>query len=430
MNVSTTLSEVSAPDARRGDLIARIVWGIVLRAVDDAAAGQRVTFMLAGLTAEALEGIARNKPADLHGRSLLLKMNPKAAPGMRVHEDYLSDESAVHWRHNDEAEVIVFAPPDAEREGIGAGLGPISRIDEPRIIDQIEAWVTELGETGEANSYLREALRGLRDAREVCLDLQMWVDFICAIVDQGFAYKVDVRIKNAMPALRIPKDGIVKLPAFKPEGNPKARARDFAAAYREARLEAGVFATLMTPKHERVDVAAVRRRVEDFDHGNEPEVLEALDAVRTLLDDADNILPGGWRTSQETFCSKVSWERVGASLFGGGRSTSTESLGKRTLRFIEGNYGHDVTKEDRDLLDSLTNTTPREPRDVEVEFFNRWQERLGREVKLFKPWQKRLFSKEVMGHELLSAFAEGFEALIIAGDAALVEMTEPRILVR
>jgi len=430
MNVSTTLSEVSTPDARKGDLIARIVWGIVLRAVDDAAAGQRVTFMLAGLTAEALEGIARNKPADLHGRSLLLKMNSKAAPGMQVHVDFLSDESAVHWRHNDAADVIVFAPSDAEREGIGAGLGPISRIDEPRIIDQIPTWVAELGETGEANSYLRAALEGLRDAREVCLDLQMWVDFICAILDQGFAYKVDVRIKNAMPTLRIPKDGIVKLPAFKPEGNPKARARDFAAAFRDARLEAGVYATLMTPKHERVDVAAVRARVDAFDHGNEPEVIEALDVVRALLNDADNILPGGWRDSQEAFCLKVSWERVGASLFGGGRSSSTESLGKRTLRFIEGNYGHDVTKEDRDLLESLTNTTPREPRDIEVEFFNRWQERLSREVKLFKPWQKRLFSKEVIGHDLLSAFAEGFEALIIAGDAALVEMMEPRILVR
>lgn len=430
MNVSTTLSEVTVPDVRRGDLIAGIVWGIVLRAVQDSAAGQRVTFMLAGLTAEALEGIARNKPVDMHGRSLLLKMNPKAAPGMQVHSDYLSDESAVHWRHNDEADVIVFAPSDAEREGIGAGLGPISRIDEPRIIDQIPAWVAEFGETGEANSYLRAALEGLRDAREVCLDLQMWVDFVCAILDQEFAYKVDVRIKNAMPALRIPKDGVVKLPAFKPEGNIKARARDFVTAFRDARLEAGVYATLMTPKHERVDLAAVWKRLDEFEHDEEPQVLEALESVRALLDDADNVRPGDWRETQEAFCRKVSWERVGASLFGGGRRTSTESLGKRTLRFIEGNYTHDVTEEDRDLLESLTNTTPREPRDVEVEFFNRWQERLSREIKLFKPWQKRLFSKEVLGHDLLSAFAEGFEALIIAGDTALVEMKQPRILVR
>ncbi|MGY6409432.1 MAG: FtsK/SpoIIIE domain-containing protein [Alkalilacustris sp.] len=433
MNVSTTLSEVSVSDARRGDLIARVVWGIVLHAVKEAAAGQRVTFMLVGLTAEALEGIARNKPADLHGRSLLLKMNPKAAPRMQVHEDYLSDESAVHWRHNDAAEVIVFAPSDAEREGIGAGLGPISRIDEPRIIDQIEeAWVAELGETGEANSYLREALKGLRDAREVCLDLQMWVDFIFAIFDQQFDCPVDIRIKRAMPALRIPLDGIVKLPAFKSDGNPKARARDFAAAFRYARLEAGVYATLMTPKHERVDVSAVRRRVAEFQRDNGPEVIDALDAVRALLDDADHVRPGGWLPSQEAFCRKVSWERVGIYVFEGksGGGGGGEGLGLRTLRFLEGDYSFDITKEDRDLLENLPDRTPRPPRDVEVEFFNRWQERLQRNGSLFKAWQKRLFAKDVSGQDLCSTFAEGFEALIAAGGPGLEDMQAPRILIR
>ena len=350
---------------------------------------------------------------------------------MQVQNEHLSDESAVHWRHNNDADVIVFAPSDAEREGIGAGLGPISRIDEPRIIEQIPAWVKELRETGEANTYLHAVLEGLRDARDVCLDLEMWVDFICALIDQAFAFRVDVRIKNALPALRIPRDGIVKLPAFKTEGNSKnVHSRGFAAAFRDARLEAGVYATLMTPKHERVDIAEVRARTDTFAYDNEPEVVEALDAVRALLDDANNIRPGDWRESQEAFCRKVSWERIGASLFAGRRSTSTESLGKRTLRYIDGNYGHDVTKEDRDLLENLTNAPPREPREVEVEFFDRWQERLSYEMKLFKQWQKRLFSKEVMGHDLLSAFAEGFEALIIEAHSVLVDMTEPSILVR
>lgn len=430
MNIPPMISARAEPEIRRGDLIAQVVWDLVGHAASEAASGQRVTFMLAGLSSESLNGIARNVPKDLDGRSLLFRVNPKASPELRVDPAYLSDESAVHWRHNDSADVIVFAPSDAERESIGAGLGPISRIDEPRIIDQIDSWLKVLNETGEATTYLRAALNGLRDAKEVCLDLQMWVDFVCAIHDQGFAYRSDIRIKNAMPALRIPKDGIVKIPAFNPEGIPKPRAKDFAAAFRDARLEAGVYATLMTPKHDRVDIDAVRARMEIFDHGDEAEVLEALEAVRALLDDANNIRPGGWQDSQDAFCRKVSWERVGANLFGGGRRTVSTSLGMRTLSFIEGNYSSDVTKEDRDLLNSLKDTTPREPLDIEVEFFNRWQERVTPEIKLFKAWQKRLFSKEVMGHDLLSAFAEGFEALIIAGAEALVEMREPRVLVR
>ena len=414
-----------------GDLVARVVWGLVRAAVREAASGQRVTFMLAGLSAWALEGIARNAPADIEGRSMLLRMNPRAAPRLRVDDRFASTESAVHWRHSDDADVIMFAPSDEEREGIGAGLGPISRIDEQRIVDQVESWVDAFNDTGEGRSYLRAALEGLHDAKSY-LDLRMWVDFVSAIQKQGFAYTPDIRIKNAMPSLRIPRDGVTKLPAFKPQGNPKAKVKDFAAAFRDAELEVGVYASLMTPKHERVDIASVRAAVDAYPHEDDPEVMEALDVVRNLLDDAANVRPGGWRPSQGRFCEKVSWARVGASLFGGGRRPTRESLGERTLRFIEGNYGDEVTKEDRDLLESLTEAVPKEPRDVEVEFFNRWQERLNhpQEVKLFKSWQKRLFFKEVIGHDLLSALAEGFEALIIAGADALTEMRDPRILAR
>ena len=106
--------------------------------------------MLTGLSAQSLEGFARNVPSYIEGRSLLLRMSPKAADRLRVDEKFLSNESAVHWRHNSDADVVVFAPSDEEREAIGAGLGPIARIDEQRIIDQTEAWLEVLNETGEA----------------------------------------------------------------------------------------------------------------------------------------------------------------------------------------------------------------------------------------------------------------------------------------
>ena len=414
-----------------GDMVAEVVWDLVRAAVDNASSGQRVTFMLAGLSAHALEGIARKAPGDIRQRSLILRMDPKAAPRLCVNESFLSTESAVHWRHNEDAEVIVFAPSDEEREGIGAGLGPIARIDEQRIVDQINAWVDHLKETGEARLYLKSALEGLRESK-IYLDLRMWVDFIRAVQLQGFALPPDLRIKNAMPALRIPRDGILKLPAYKETGNPKAKPRAFATAFFDARLEAGSYVELMTPKHERVDIAAVRKAVDEYPHDDEEGVLDALEAVRGLLDDAPNIRPGGWRSSQSRFCEAVSWERLGAALFGAGRRPPKESLGERTLRFIEGNFSEEVGEEDRDLLKSMKDKAPGEPLDAEVEFFNRWQERLNHPsaAKLFKGWQKRLFSKEVLGHDLISTFADGFEALIIASSDTLADMTEPRILVR
>ena len=157
-------------------------------------------------------------------------MNPSAARDLRVDPVFQSNESAVHWRHNAEADIIVFAPSDQEREGIGAGLGPIPRIDGATIVARTNEWLDLLGEAGDRRDYLRFMLEGLRTS-QIVIDLDMWVDFILSIKAQDFDYPVSVRIQNAAPALRIPRDGISKLPAFKQGGNPKARPQDFRSAF-------------------------------------------------------------------------------------------------------------------------------------------------------------------------------------------------------
>ena len=278
---------------------------------------------------------------------------------------------------------------------------------------------------------MRAMLDGLRNS-QIFIDLEMWVDFVLAIKDQGFAYPPHLRVQNAAPALRIPRDGFTKLPVFKPDGNPKARPQDFYSAFQAARSEVGVYAGLMTPKQEPVDTQAVLEAVATYDHRDEEETLAALEAVRVLVYDEPNIRPGEWRESQRDFCVSVSWERIGEYLFAGGRKTTRKSLGELTQTFLDGNYRDEVTQDDRQLLESLKDAIPKDPKDEEIEFFARWHERLNRPevVRLYKSWQKRLFSKEVIGHDFLSAFSEGFEALIVAGAETLAEMDDPRILVR
>ena len=391
--------------------------------------------MLAGLPAVFLEGIASQAPEHGHsinGRSLLIAMNPSASANLEVREPAVpSYESAVHWRHSTEAKVILFAPSDAEREGIGAGLGPVARIDSQVIVDQTRAWLQALNETGAAKSYMFAMLKGLRNS-QIFIDLEMWVDFILAITKQGFAYPPHLRVQHAAPALRIPRDGFTKLPAFKPEGNQRVNPKDFHLAFQTARAEVGVYAGLMTPKQEPVEARSVLEAVATYDHQDDIGNLDALKTVKDLLKDEPNIRPGEWRDSQRNFCEVVSWERIGAYLFTGGRKNTRQSLGESTLKFIEGNYRDEVTQDDRRLLESLNDSMPREPKVEEIEFFERWQERLNhpKVVNLYKNWQKRLFAKDVLGHDLLSAFSEGFEALIVASGESLAEMNEPRILVR
>ncbi|MBR2124034.1 MAG: DNA translocase FtsK [Acetobacter sp.] len=265
----------------------------------------------------------------------------------------------------------------------------------------------------------------------------MWVDFIHALIDQEFAYPPDKRIKNALPALQIPKDGIEGIPSFKPENTESYTTKNtieiFTKAFKHARHKVGVYVTLITPKGEPIHRETVQDNINnifnELGDQDEQEIRDALEATKTLLDDSDAITPRKWRPSQEMFCQKVSWTRLGKKIFENTRKDKKEKLGERTLRFIEGNYSNDITDEERGLLTTLKEIKPSEPCPAEIAFFNRWQERLSTDMKLSKAWQKRIFSKEVIGHDLLSALAEGFEALLDASDT-LDKMEKPRILVR
>ena len=417
----------------KGDVVGTVVWDIVTEAVLNSEPSDRVMFMLAGLPAVFLEGIARQAPGNgqqIEGRSLHLAMNPSAAYHLKILPPaVMSTQSAVHWRHSTKADVIVFAPPDSEREGIGAGLQPIARIDSPTIVDQTSSWLKILDETDSAESYMGKMLRGLQKSR-IYVDLEMWAAFILAVKRQGFALLPHQRVQKSAPALQIPRDGIVKLPQFRPGETTKVSPQKFCSAFEAARAEVGVYATLKTPKQEQVDTQTVREAVDAYNYHEEEDTLTALQAVSELLDDEHHIRPGRWRHSQREFCERVSWD-LGSQLFRSGRRT-TQPLGEQTLEFLDGNHSEDLTQDDRRLLELLSSTAPKDPRDEELEFFARWKERLSHPeaVRIFKGWQKRLFAKQVLGHDLLSAFSAGFEALIIAGSDNLVEMREPRILIR
>ncbi len=430
------LNSNSEPQIAKGNLVGEVIWSIVTDAVRDAPMGERVVFMLTALPAIFLEGVTRTTPINhqIEGRSLKLVMNPKAATNLTVQPPAeQSGESAVHWRHSTAANVIVFAPSDAEREGIGAGLGPIARIDGRRIIHESQPWLKKLEEAGQAESYLASMLEGLRQS-EIYIDLEMWVDFILALHNQDFALPADKRVQAAAPALRIPKDGLIKLPKYTPGATPAPKSK-FQHAFRAARDGVGCYVSLLNPKQEPVNTQEVRNTIEELKEGemyNGQEYDKVWAAAIELIEDESYIRPGEWRESQRRFCETVSWERIGSEIFAKNQRMKNPPLGQKTLDYIEGNFPTDVTEEDRELLTSLPNTIPKEPRDEERDFFDRWQERLNHPdaIRLFKNWQRRVVSKEVLGHDLISTLYQGFQALAIAGSDVLGKMTEPTVLIR
>ncbi len=415
----------------KGDLVASVVWNTVYTFVNEVPRRNRVTYMLTGLEAWALEGIARGAPNSIEGKTVLLKMSKNSAKSLNIDCRFTSDESPVHYRHINSSDVVIFAPSNEERDEIGASLGPVEQIDEQSIMDKTGEWASVTAESEDNTSYLKRVLDGLC-AANICRGLRMWVDFVNAIAEQKPSVPIDTRVKRAMPALQIPIDGIRKLPTMKSQSEAAFKRRTFSAAFRSAYTEAGTYVGLWTPNHEPVDINAVREAAAAYDARGNSETKEALKAVNDLLDDAEKISPHGWRLSQKHFCEKVSWEKLGANLFGSKPRTTRVKLGERTLTFIAGNFLHALSTEDRVLLETMTDAVPRDPRKVEIDFFNRWKERLSdpREIKIFKEWQKRVFSNQVVGHDLISTFTKAFKALLAAGSTELKTLPKPRVLIR
>ena len=420
---------------RKGDLVGEVVWKRVAAEVEEATQSKRVMFMVTGLSAMFLEGIARKAPREgegVDGRSWVFAVHPEAAENLQIAKPATeSDEAATHWRHSDAADVILFAVSDSDKDGIGAGLGPVARLDEAEIVNQINAWSEFLGETSDADEYLKKMLGGLRDS-SVFINLEMWVDFILAVKDQGFTDSVYTRVQQAAHALHVPNGGIAKLPSLEKAKSSKIKDGHFRVAFSDASRYVKCYASLKTPKQDPVDLDSVHAALDEISsESDDEETLRSLEIVRELLKDEPDIRPGRWLKSQRNFCA-LDWNRFGSRVFEGRGRSATIDLGAETLAFIDGNHSHDVTEEDRRVLESMGSRNPKEPKEDEVDFYNRWKDRLAHidAAKLNKKWQKRVFPREISGGDLLSALSDGFEALVAAAGEALLDMEEPKVLVR
>ena len=420
---------------RKGDLVGEVVWKRVTIEVEQAPEGERIMFMVTGMSAIFLEGIARKAPQKdekIDGRSWIFAMHPKAAERLQI--DYCaeeSEESATHWRHNATEDVVLFAPSDLDRDGIGAGLGSVARLDEDEIVNQIPAWQEFLGETGDSDEYVKKMLSGLRES-SVFINLEMWVDFILAIGDQGFVDNIYKRVQQAAHALRIPNGGIPKLPSLEKSRQSKIKDGHFKVAFDHANRHVGCYARLTTPKLGPVDSDSANRAIDEISlESDDDDTSRSLNVVRELLKDESKICPGEWLQSQRDFCS-LDWNRFGSRVFEGRGRSGSVNLGVETLEFIEGNHFHDITDEDRRVLEGMRGHNHREPKEDEVDFYNRWRDRLAHPkiAKLNKKWQKRVFPREVLGSDLLSVLSDGFEALVAAAGEVLIEMESPKVLVR
>lgn len=424
-----------------GNLVGGVVWSFIEKAVQNAPNSDRVAFMVAGLQAKFIEGIVRKAPNGLiYGKSLKLGINPTAAKELDVPDEVKTYESPVHWRHNNSADVVLFAPSDTERDSIGAGLGSLAQIDSALIMEQLDSWVDIFEESGGQNAYLYNMLKGLSQSG-VCIDLEMWVEFIQAIKQQGFDKPVSARVQSAVYALQIPVGGVEKLPRLAVDSKEIPPVSQFKTAFSTAKSEVSVYAMLVNPKHEPIDIGLLNAKLAELEseNGDEEPIDEdlkvAISVTRDLIASRLDIKPGEWTPAQNYFCRFIYWDRYGKQIFNTKRKNKSKKLGQATLEYIRGDYDQDLSEELEKFLDRLDDSDSSGDNVSEEEerlFFEKWRDRLSHTnaSHLYKQWHKRVFNKEIVAQDLLVALLQGLEALISEASDDVGNIAEPRVLIR
>ena len=181
-NITTSEIDGKASDFRKScksDLAATVLWDIVCKENSSNSSSDRMIFMLSDLKPELLYAIAHNVPSRIDERKVNLKINRYAVGELKssfmklessLGYSILTNLNAVEIRNkaveiqNIGDNIVVFAPSEEEKEGNGASLKDIARIDEYRIIANTDKWLEILKETHGPEAYLKNALMGLISA--------------------------------------------------------------------------------------------------------------------------------------------------------------------------------------------------------------------------------------------------------------------------
>lgn len=414
----------------RADLIGRVVWTLVCEEANKTTG--RSIHLIAGFRPEHLAGISRMMPADLAGKAILaIRKDIDAGLTSSLPPEHLTDRPAVHYRNSDEADIILVAVSDAERETVGASLNPVSRIDRNSLQQMSELWRNEIlapaPETAkgkERRDWIAAALEGLNRS-EVTKELDQFAEF--ARILRNLADKPwEERIRLALPAFRIPTNATGPIPNV--DGSRNDLVRSFRNLFRSAERETAGYSYLIDKTERPIDTTTVLARLDELGPGSTEEEKQGFAAIRALLADARNLRPGDWRQSQEKFCSAVNWKTVGMVVFDSKKRKKSTDLSDRTREYLNDEYSDDIDDTDISYLDDLKDKTTT-PEDDDA-FFERWQDRFlaAKNRHLYEAWRRHLFSEEIRANDLQVAILRGVQTLLMkTADADGTIVTRARI---
>lgn len=416
MKTATTTNKVDFdPICERADLVGRVVWGMVHQEADRKAG--RVLLQLVGMRPEHLLGVASNF-AEIEGKSVKLAISTDIDGNLtnRLEDRFKTTKPAVHFRHLDEAEVILFAVTDSQRDTVGSSLGQVTRLDRNAIQDKSELWLDTILDTlgaalkgEEQRSWIRAMLIGL-DQSGVTKELDQFAEFVRRFVALS-EHTLPNRLRLSAPALRLPRACFGSIPE---QGlDQRKLVQDFRTMFRTADRDLSGVPYLLDNKESRLDIDPVLTYLTTNRPSFKSEEIKAAEAIEALIADRKNLRHGEWRKSQEQFCEAVEWNDFGKSVFAIKARKKAPTLSQRTRDFIRDEYPDRLDEATATYLNELEDGTNSPEQDQD--FFASWQDpiRTIKDKKLYESWRRHLFTDEVREADLLSVMAKGIRSLLI-----------------
>ena len=298
---------------------------------------------------------------------------------------------------------IVFAMPTSDLDVVGATAGEISSISYEKLATAPNLWLDACSELSQLDgrrcSELINFVLGLHASGIVVGGLLMLAKFFVSL-DRNFKDKpLERAIDESLPALRICRNaGQFKEPGQK--GKLKTPAT-WAETLRALQKQTEDVVHLVNDRGAELDRKTLAEQIDKLAASGRLDDDEAA-ALRALVADR-KIEPGvRWLPSQEAVVH-LAWDKV-EPVFKTPKKTRKLSLGDETLAFFRANRPRSLSKEDVELLETVT-SEEREPEEEEKVFFHDRRDEIAEDKKLLKRWEAYVFNSSNEHSDLLVVFS-------------------------
>jgi S-DNA-T family DNA segregation ATPase FtsK/SpoIIIE len=343
-------------------------------------------------------------------------------------EDLLTDRNTTDFRNMPRSAgggCIVFATPTRDRDIVGATAGEITPLSFDTLARDPSLWIDACPELStlkdRERNDLTNFLMALHQSGIVVGGLLMLAGFILEL-EANFRGKSLARaIDESLPAIRICRNaGRFKETAQKGRVRSKAKWTETILELHKVTSDA---VNLVNERGFELDRDQLRQQI-DRQHASGRLDEDQARVLRDLVDDV-KIEPGvEWRPTQEAVV-RLPWDKVEPA-FKAPKRTQRLNLGEETLAYFDNSNPTLLTKEERQLLETVS-SEENEPEDEEKEFFFSRRDEIAEDKRLLKRWESYVFRTSSEHSDLLVGLLTTVSDLILDVDSLPMA---PRVFVR